>query len=123
MTMTVDAARGTMSTVYGNDLAMKRVRGGPIDSYSPGSVIARVTWAQREHPHWYGARIPGPVKSAEFVTVGPPSGTGLAGTYQAFAGESMRSTDLPAPELEARRAALIGEQAAPFPDLSAVHGE
>jgi hypothetical protein len=102
---------------------MKRIRGRPTDSYSPGSVVARVTWAQREHPHWYGARIPGPVKSAEFVTVGAPSGTGLAGTYQAFAGESMRSTDLPAPELEARRAALIGEEAALVPDLPAGHAE
>lgn len=27
-------------------------------SYPSGAVLALVTWAQRDHPHWFGGRIP-----------------------------------------------------------------
>ena len=58
-----------MSTLYGNDVAVRYARMNPQQDYPAGSVLSLVTWVQREDGHWFGAKIPGPVKSVEFVTV------------------------------------------------------
>jgi hypothetical protein len=55
-----------MSTLFGNDAAMKSVDAHD-HAYGAGAVLALVTWAQREDPHWFGARIPGVPQSVEFV--------------------------------------------------------
>jgi hypothetical protein len=57
----------TMSTLYGNDIAVKSTRKGI--AYPAGSVIALVSWSQKEDKHWYGALIPGTVQSIETVTL------------------------------------------------------
>jgi len=69
--------QGTMSTLYGNDTAVSHARAGSADPYPPGSVLAVVTWEQRDDPHWFGATIPSHPQSVEFVTmpsapIGPP---------------------------------------------------
>lgn len=61
--MYVDPDAHTMSMLYGNGVVMQSVyaRGNTSASapvYSPGSVLALVTWVQRDDPHWFGARIP-----------------------------------------------------------------
>lgn len=61
--------KGTMSTLYGNDAAIAHARSGSTDPYPQGSVLAVVTWEQREDPHWFGARIPSQPQSVEFVTI------------------------------------------------------
>ncbi len=72
ITTVVDRGAGTTSTLFGNDVAVDAIR-GPIagKGYPAGAVLGLVTWRQREDPHWFGARIPGDVVSAEFVEVGP----------------------------------------------------
>ena len=73
--------RTMMSTLYGNDVAVKSARSGqPV--YPTGSVLALVTWAQREDPHWFGGRIPAALTSIELVSVGPGAGT----VYSAYEG-------------------------------------
>jgi hypothetical protein len=76
ITMYVDEKTNTMATLYGNETAMHavQVRGaigadakGPL--YPSGSVLALVTWAQRDDPHWFGARIPDAPQSVEFVRI------------------------------------------------------
>lgn len=48
------------------------------NEYSAGSVLALVTWNQRENPHWFDGRIPDTPLSVEFVEIGtdgsPPAG-------------------------------------------------
>jgi mono/diheme cytochrome c family protein len=63
ITMYVDPKFHTMATLYGNPKAMEGVQmrgapplGGP--KYATGAVLALVTWAQRDDPHWFGGRIP-----------------------------------------------------------------
>jgi hypothetical protein len=64
----LDAHDSTMSTLYGNDAAVRAAR---TDSgYGPGAVLAMVTWRRRGDPNWFGARIPGALVSVELVTVG-----------------------------------------------------
>ena len=56
---------GTMSTLYGNDAAVKDARAGK--PYSTGAVVTLVTWEQRDDPHWFGGRIPAAVRTVEVV--------------------------------------------------------
>ena len=51
--------------------------------YPPGAVLALVTWAQREDPHWFGARIPDRPQMVEIVQV---AGGGAQPVYQRFHG-------------------------------------
>jgi len=88
ITMYVDPKTHTMATLYGNEAAMQAVqvrRAGPIEGppYPAGAVLALVTWAQRDDPHWFGARIPDQPQSVEFVQV---AGGGQQASYLRFAG-------------------------------------
>jgi hypothetical protein len=72
ITVYVDPQSHAMAALYGNDAAMHAVRArGNSSSGSivatPGSVLALVTWFQREDPHWFGGRILDTPKSVEFV--------------------------------------------------------
>ncbi|HEY4108252.1 cytochrome P460 family protein [Puia sp.] len=65
ITTMVDTRGPTMSTLYGNDLALKAARKG--QSYYPGAFYALVTWGQRDDPHWFGGRIPKELVKVETV--------------------------------------------------------
>ena len=72
ITSFADPRLGTMSTLYGNDVAVKSARRG--QTYSPGAMLTLVTWLQRQDPHWLGGRIPDSLKSVERV-IYKPDGT------------------------------------------------
>jgi hypothetical protein len=75
ITMFVDRKSYTMSTLYGNEAAIAslhaRSRSSDAPNYDPGTVLALVTWVQRDDPHWFGGKIPYSPASVEIVTVGP----------------------------------------------------
>lgn len=87
ITMYVDPRTRTMATLYGNDAAMQVVhaRGDAASAqpsvYPAGAVLALVTWAQRDDPHWFGGRIPDVLQSVEFVQI---SSDRAADTYRVF---------------------------------------
>jgi hypothetical protein len=98
LTMYVDPQTRTMATLYGNDAAIARLN---APSYPQGAVLALVSWAQRDDPHWFGARIPGAPQSVEFVQVS------AAGTsYRRFAGTGL-AEDLGAASEGSQRANFI----------------
>ena len=99
--------QGTMSTLYGNDTAVTHVRSGSADPYPRSSVLAVVTWAQREDPHWFGGRIPGEVVSVELVSVGSDGAS-----YGRYAGSPLTRT---ADEDAARQAAIMSMKGAQLP--------
>jgi hypothetical protein len=84
ITLFVDPQTHTTATLYGNDVAMRATQARR--SYPPGSVLALVTWAQREDPHWFGARIPDRPLSVEFVEV-----SGEQPAYRRFSGNGQAS--------------------------------
>jgi Haem-binding domain/Cytochrome P460 len=100
----------TMSTLYGNDIAVKSARAGqPV--YAAGSVLALVTWSQRDDPHWFGGRIPAGLKSIELVSVGP----GLRPAYSAYEGMPMvKKADSPA-DVQERIQYITSQKASVFP--------
>jgi Cytochrome P460 len=88
ITMYVDRNSHTLSALFGNDDAILAIRSRQAGlrhppAYPQGAVLALVTWAERDDPHWFGARIPATPRSVEFVRVGPQS---AASSYQRFEG-------------------------------------
>lgn len=80
----------TMSTLYGNDVALLHARTDPQHLYPAGSVLSLVTWFQQEDDHWFGARIPGQVKSVEFITVDSISNNAPSYSYQLYEGAPLK---------------------------------
>jgi mono/diheme cytochrome c family protein len=76
----------TMSTLFGNDIAVNYVRTYVQQKYPAGSVLALVTWTGQEDPHWFGARIPAAPKSVEFLSISAAGDQRLSFAYQKFAG-------------------------------------
>ncbi len=93
ITMFVDPRSHTTATLYGNDTAMQAVQAagargeapGVAPTYPAGAVLALVTWAQRDDPHWFGARIPDVPQSVEFVQVTADA----TASYRNFAGSGL----------------------------------
>jgi hypothetical protein len=89
--MYVDPRTRTTATLYGDEAAMRAVqarKGADVADgmeYPAGAVLALVSWAQRDDPHWFGARIPDKPLSVEFVQVS----SGRQGGYRRFAGTGL----------------------------------
>jgi len=57
---------GTMSTLYGNPLALQKA----IDfneEVVAGEIFILVNWKQQPDAHWFGANIPGDLQSVEVI--------------------------------------------------------
>lgn len=115
ITMMVDRQARTMSVLVGNDAAIRSARTTEAASkkpaYEPGSVVALVTWAQREDPHWFGGRIPEAPQSVEFVTAGGP----LERSYRRFAGAGLAEDHSAANIARERAGMILGLPAAILP--------
>jgi len=89
LTMYVDPWTHRTAALYENDTAMQDFEhGGAVahdHSYPSGSVLALLTWVQRDDPHWFGGRIPDTPQMIEFVQIAAGNG---ANVYRAFEGSS-----------------------------------
>jgi hypothetical protein len=105
---------GTMSTLYGNDTAVAHARAGVDGPYPQGSVLAVVTWKQRDDPHWFGATIPSHPQSVEFLTISstpeaPP-------VYERYQGSPLaRIENIDAQTVQKRVVSILSERAAVMP--------
>jgi hypothetical protein len=108
VTMFVNPKAHTMATLFGNDAAMQTVtaQGSDFDrspAYPAGSVLALVTWNQREDPHWFGGRIPDSPLSVEFAESGA---SGEAGVYRCYGGPLLKEQTF-SPEDAAKRSGFL----------------
>ena len=115
ITMFVDRKSRTMSALYGNEAAAKslhaRSASPTAPSYDQGAVLALVTWAQRDDPHWFGARIPDRPASVEFVTVGPQN----TFSYRRFDGPNLAEAHLSSVATAQRASFLVKLKPASLP--------
>jgi Cytochrome P460 len=112
----IDPPHQTMSALYGNDLAVESARSGNHAAYPDGSVLSLVTWSLREDPHWFGARIPGPIQSIEFVTLGGKNKDQMAASYQRYEGPQLQpAANQDVAAVEARKNAILMQRAAVMP--------
>ena len=104
ITMYVDRKARTTATLYGNEAASQAAQTGSATApaYPTGTILALVTWTQREDPHWFGARIPDEPQSVEFVQVA----SGQQSTYRHFTGIAL-TEDHPDPTTATQRTAFI----------------
>lgn len=112
ITMYVDPKAHTTATLYGNEKAIKVTHANnptELMAYAPGAVLALVTWAQRDDPHWFGARIPDAPLSVEFVEVGTTT------TYKKFAGATVGEESTPAPLAQERTKFILSLTPAQLP--------
>jgi hypothetical protein len=120
ITMFVDPRDRTTATLYGNDAAMQAVRTrgtsgaapGVALAYPEGAVLALVTWAQRDDPHWFGARIPDVPQSVEFVQV---TAAGTVNSYRSFAGSGLVENHPAASVMTQRSSFIVGLAPARLP--------
>jgi hypothetical protein len=98
-----------MSTLYGNDPAVKSARHGR--PYAPGAIVTLVTWSQREDPHWFGGRIPKGLASVESVSI-DPSGAPL---YERYEGMPLTKKMPAATTVAARVQYITGKKASVLP--------
>ena len=108
ITMYVDPSAHTMATLFGNDVAVRAVRTRGAKSSEPrvypaGAVLALITWAQRQDPHWFGGRIADAPQSVEFIRVDAQGG---ATSYRRFNGSWLRE-ELSSSDLAANRGNFI----------------
>jgi hypothetical protein len=93
--MYVDPKASTMAALYGNDAvtqvanARGNAAGTQPPSYPTGTVLALVTWSQRDDPHWFGGRIPDTPLMVELVQI---SSGGSADVYRVFKGRTLVET-------------------------------
>jgi hypothetical protein len=108
ITTWIDPRNSTMSTLFGNDVAVENSRG----EYPAGSMLALVTWTQQEDPRWFGAKIPAKPQSVEFVVVG----TEPAYSYRKYEGSPLKQVSTDAGTSPNDRAAyLLSQRAAVMP--------
>ncbi|SDF04410.1 cytochrome P460 family protein [Terriglobus roseus] len=98
MTMLSDPVKKTISVLYGNDAALQ---------HGAGAVVALVTWAERDDPHWFGGRIPDSPVRVEFLANGAD--------YQQFAGPQWTKVESAANFVAERKELLLSLKPASLP--------
>jgi hypothetical protein len=112
ITSWIDRRDATMSTMYGNDVAVQYARTNTSKMYPAGSVLSVVTWAQQEDPRWFGAKIPEKTRSVEFVTVKGPG----AYSYQRYEGSPLKKVaSVDGNDPQDRAAYLLSQRASVMP--------
>lgn len=57
--------KNSMRAIVGNDVAINAARAGKTKPWPDGSIIAKIKWAERKHPNWEQASVPGEFTAAE----------------------------------------------------------
>jgi hypothetical protein len=105
----VNTKAGTMSTLYGNELAVKSARSGL--AYPAGAVVSLVTWSQRDDPHWFGGRIPQVLQSVEQIRFG----AGGSPEYHTYGGPGLAKKEIAAEQVAQRVQYITAKRAAVLP--------
>lgn len=116
ITSSIDKQASTMSTLYGNGIAVRYARSNSQQDYPPGSVLSLVTWNQQEDIHWLGAKIPAHPKSVEFVSVTAGPANQPLYSYEDYEGSPLRKVSSTVGRSSGTRAEyLLSQRAAVMP--------
>jgi hypothetical protein len=116
ITSSIDKQSSTMSTLFGNDIAVQYARTNSQHDYPAGSVLSLVTWTQQEDPRWFGGNIPSAPKSVEFVTVTVFPDHKPSYTYQSYEGTPLKKISTQdGLASDSRAAYLVQQRAAVMP--------
>jgi hypothetical protein len=112
----LNPADHTLATISGNEQAVGYARHHASSKYPAGSVLAVVTWSQQDDPRWFGGKIPGSVRSVEFLEVQAAADSGQTYLYSMYSGTPLRKSVSIAEKAPTSRAAyLLAQKAAVIP--------
>ncbi|MBD9356591.1 cytochrome P460 family protein [Methylomonas albis] len=57
--------KNSIRAIVGNHVAINAARAGKVKPWPDGSIIAKIKWAERKHPNWEQATVPGEFTAAE----------------------------------------------------------
>jgi hypothetical protein len=115
ITVGANPEESTMSTLFGNDIAVQYSRKESAGNYPPGSVLSFVTWQRQEDGRWFGARMPARVKSVEFVEFASSEEGRAAVRYRLYGGSPLKEAESPKDRTDARVKQLVSLRAAVMP--------
>lgn len=87
ITSFINRKLGTMSTLYGNPLALQKTIAFNED-LAGGELFTLVTWKQQSDAHWFGANIPGDIQSVEVLKTNL-NGDKVVLNYQRYEGKTL----------------------------------
>jgi Haem-binding domain/Cytochrome P460 len=90
ITSLIDESSSTMSTLYGNAAAVQYARSNSQHDYPVGAELSLVTWSRLEDGHWFGARIPGAVKSVELLEAAANPDNRISYSYEIYEGSPLK---------------------------------
>jgi Cytochrome P460 len=113
---TLNLADHTLATISGNEKAVAHARHHASQEYPAGSVLAIITWSQQEDPRWFGGKIPGSVRTVEFLEVQAALDHEQTYLYSMYSGTPLRKSVSIAEKSPTSRAAyLLAQKAAVMP--------
>lgn len=90
ITSMIDKNKNTMSTLYGNDMAVSYARSEGKKTYPKGAELSLVTWKKQEDRNWFGAEIPARIKSIEHIIFDSDENSTAGPVYESFTGIPLR---------------------------------
>ncbi len=109
ITTSVNLNNKTMSTLYGNAIAINFAKKNSGANYPAGSVLYEVTWQQQPDSVWFGAKIPSKLIAVEKVTFKKKA----APSYTLYKGRPLRKSETP--NARARMRKIIAKRYAVTP--------
>ena len=115
ITCGADPNESTMSTVFGNEIAVQYSRRYVEGNYPAGSILSLVTWSQQDDTRWFGAKMPSETKSVEFVTVSTSQNGQHSYEYQRYESSPLKRVELVESQARSRVAYILSQRAAVMP--------
>ena len=115
ITCGTDPRESTMSTLFGNDTAVRYTRRHSEGDYPQGSMLAFVTWRQQDDNRWFGARLPAETTSVEMLTVGVSDTGQPLYSYEEYGGSPLKRITVVETRAKSRAAYLLSQRAAVMP--------
>lgn len=95
ITSSIQTNKKTMSTLYGNKTAAIFARSLQEKNYPDKAILYQVTWEQKADSLWYGANLPGSLKSVEVLKFQKNSDTTNNLEYIYYTGSPLRRSENP----------------------------
>jgi hypothetical protein len=109
ITFSINPGEATMSTLYGNTIALRHAMSKSNSFYPNGAVLYEVTWNQKADSLWYGANIPNQIIQVERLTFAKDS----LPKYELYAGHPLKK--VPFENANKRIAFVISQRMANTP--------
>lgn len=116
ITSELNKSDSTMSTLYGNDIAVQYARTNSQHNYPKGAVLSLVTWNQSADERYFGAKIPDQAKSVEFIFVETGQDGHPSYSYQKYEGHPLKKREGSQDQATSERTTyLLSQRAAVMP--------